>query len=197
MTNFCMVSMWCRNRKRETHWKALSMSVYLWRSNAEKKEDVVKEVRVSLQVCVCEYVFLWWQNKQPPLSCMALGNLYGFRAPSAWRNSLAILGAACLSLSTPPTSQTAGYSASPTGQVPLNSRQALIWRTEEGGLRGVLGTLSCVCEYKCVCDGVADGKAGGWSRSGRIKGRCPSWLSSCLLTIYQSCYHTKSHRNTY
>ena len=36
---------------------------------------------VSFQVCV--YVFVWWQNKRPPLSCVALGILHGFRPPSA------------------------------------------------------------------------------------------------------------------
>lgn len=103
--------------------------------DAERKEETVRETQcMCLFKCVCEYVFLWWQNKRPPLSCMALWNLHGFRAPSA-------RGALWLSLELPvclfPHRRLAkqqGPPPLPRVRSPLNPRQALIWWT---GLRGL------------------------------------------------------------
>lgn len=120
---------------------------------------------------------------------MALRNLHGFRTPSALRGSLDVLGAACLSLSTPPTSQTAGSSASPTGQVPLNPVASfdLMDRRRERAL----GTLSC------VCDGVADRKAGGMVRV-RWGQRPVSILTVLLFVGYgrTAVTHSYEHAHT-
>lgn len=111
-------SYWCREEGREEEWGKCSACVF-------------SSMCVSMS---------FYDDRTNDLLCHAWPwetsvDLGLRRAPGGL--SVAVLGAACLSLSTPPTSQTAGSSASPTGQVPLNPRRALIWRTEEGGLRGL------------------------------------------------------------
>lgn len=57
--------------------------------------------------------------------------------------------------------QTAGSSTSPTGQVPLNPRRALILTDRRGESERAFGTLSSVCVCVRVCDGVADRQGDG------------------------------------
>ncbi len=103
----------------------------------ERKEETAREVCVFSSVCVN---MSFYDDRTNDLLFHALPWETSMDLGLHWPGgggSLVVLEAACLSLSTPPTSQTAGSSASPMGQVPLNPRWALIWRTEEGGLRGL------------------------------------------------------------
>ena len=138
-------------------------------------------------VCVSSSVCVWWrwQNKRPPLSCMALRILRGFRAPSARGR---ISG---LSLELPVCLFPHRRLAKQQGPPPLPRVRSLstpgeLWSDgqKKGAWEGFGNSKLSVCVWLCVeCDVVADREAGGWSGSGGVKGRCPSRLSWGFLFL--------------
>lgn len=148
-----------------------SLREHLWRSDRGEEGVcvfVTQRERNSLCVCVC--VSRWWQNKRPPLSCVALRILRGFRAPSA-RGGEEGGGALWPSLELPVClfphcrppnrgvlrlSHGSGPSQPPASFDLADRRRESEW---------AFGALSS------VCDGVADRRGGGdgWGSRG-VKG---------------------------
>lgn len=95
-----------------------------------REEEIVRE---TLIVCLFKSATMsLYDDRTNGLLCHAW----------PWKTSMdlglhqSVLEAACLPLSTPPTSQTAGSTTSPTGQVPLNSRGLWSDRQKKGVWEG-------------------------------------------------------------